>query len=103
VLFIRELALRRPEINSYAVHPGLVRTRIIPGPIRALTSNMLTPEQGADTVLWCAMSEEVAAESGHYYQQRTSLPPSQIAQDDELARELWERSDEWCSQMRSDG
>jgi NAD(P)-dependent dehydrogenase (short-subunit alcohol dehydrogenase family) len=103
VLFIRELARRRPEINAYAVHPGLVRTRIIPGPIRALTSNMLTPEQGADTVLWCAMSEEVAAESGHYYQQRTRLPPSQIAQDDDLARELWERSDEWCSQMRSDG
>jgi NAD(P)-dependent dehydrogenase (short-subunit alcohol dehydrogenase family) len=103
VLFIRELARRRPEVNAYAVHPGLVRTRIIPRPIRALTSNMLTPEQGADTVLWCATSEEVAAESGHYYQHRTRLPPSQIAQDDDLARELWDRSNELVDGDREAG
>jgi NAD(P)-dependent dehydrogenase (short-subunit alcohol dehydrogenase family) len=103
VLFISELARRRPEVNAYAVHPGLVRTRIIPGPIRALASGMLTPEQGADTVLWCATSEEVAAESGHYYQQRTRLPPSGVAQDRYLAKELWDRSDAWCGTQRSPG
>jgi NAD(P)-dependent dehydrogenase (short-subunit alcohol dehydrogenase family) len=103
VLFIRELARRRPEVNAYAVHPGLVRTRIIPGPIRALTSNMLTPEQGADTVLWCATSEDLAAESGHYYQQRTRVPPSPMAQDDDLARELWDRSNGWCDGERGAG
>jgi len=97
VLFIRELARRRREIRAYAVHPGLVRTRLIPGPIRALSaSNILSPEQGADTVLWCATSEVVTSESGHYYQQRSRLPPSAQAQDDDLARELWERSEEWC-------
>ena len=37
VLFTRELARRRPEIRAYAVHPGLVRTRLIPGPIRVLS------------------------------------------------------------------
>jgi NAD(P)-dependent dehydrogenase (short-subunit alcohol dehydrogenase family) len=98
ILFIRDLARRRPELSSYAVHPGLVRTGIIPGFVRALSSNMLTPEQGADTVLWCATSVEVAGENGGYYQQRTRLAPSPTAQDDDLARELWERSDEWCSQ-----
>jgi retinol dehydrogenase 12 len=97
VLFIRELGRRHPELRAYAVHPGLVRTRLIPGPLRALsTSSMLSPEQGADTVLWCATSDDVAAETGHYYQQRSRLPPSAKAQDDDLARELWERSDEWC-------
>jgi NAD(P)-dependent dehydrogenase (short-subunit alcohol dehydrogenase family) len=95
ILFIRELARRRPELGAYAVHPGLVRTGIIPGFVRALSSNMLTPEQGADTVLWCATSDEVAHESGAYYQQRTRLAPSPVAQEDDLARELWERSDEW--------
>ncbi|HWL48954.1 MAG TPA: SDR family NAD(P)-dependent oxidoreductase, partial [Acidimicrobiia bacterium] len=97
VLFIRELARRRPEIRAYAVHPGLVRTRLIPGPIRALSaSSILSPEQGADTVLWCATSDDVASESGHYYQQRSRLPPSAQAQDDDLARALWEWSEEWC-------
>jgi retinol dehydrogenase 12 len=97
VLFIRELARRHPELRAFAVHPGLVRTRLIPGPLRALSgSSMLSPEQGADTVLWCATSDDVASESGQYYQQRSRLSPSATAQDDDLARELWERSDEWC-------
>jgi NAD(P)-dependent dehydrogenase (short-subunit alcohol dehydrogenase family) len=97
VLFTRELARRRPGIRAYAVHPGLVRTRLIPGPIRVLSApSMVSPEQGADTVLWCATSEDVASESGQYYQRRTRLPPSAQAQDDDLARELWERSEEWC-------
>ncbi len=97
VLFIRELARRNPELRAYAVHPGLVRTTLIPGPIRAFSGpSMLTPEQGADTVLWCALSQDLASESGYYYQQRSRLPPSARAQDDDLARELWDRSDEWC-------
>jgi NAD(P)-dependent dehydrogenase (short-subunit alcohol dehydrogenase family) len=103
VLFISELARRRPEVDAYAVHPGLVRTRIIPGPIRALTAGMLTPEQGADTVLWCATSVEVAGDSGGYYQQRSRVPPSPVAQDEVLARELWDRSDEWCDDERAAG
>jgi hypothetical protein len=57
---------------------------------------MLSPEQGADTVLWCALSEEVATETGHYYQQRSRAIPSTAAQDDDLALELWDRSLEWC-------
>jgi NAD(P)-dependent dehydrogenase (short-subunit alcohol dehydrogenase family) len=97
VLFIRELARRHPQLNAYAVHPGLVRTRLIPAPIRALSpGTILTPEQGADTVLWCATSPEVAEESGRYYQQRAIALPSARAEDDDLARELWERSEEWC-------
>jgi NAD(P)-dependent dehydrogenase (short-subunit alcohol dehydrogenase family) len=97
ILFISELARRRPELNAYAVHPGLVDTPLIPWPIRALMGrNLLRPEQGADTVVWCATSDEVADESGHYYQLRSIATPSLIAQDDDLARELWERSEEWC-------
>jgi NAD(P)-dependent dehydrogenase (short-subunit alcohol dehydrogenase family) len=96
VLYIRELARRRPELRAYAVHPGLVRTRIIPAPVRFLTSGMLTPEEGADTAIWCATSDEVADESGHYYQQRARLPASVAGSDDDLARALWDRSERWC-------
>lgn len=97
ILFIRELARRQPDFNAHAVHPGLVDTPLIPGPIRALMrQSLLTPEQGADTVVWCATSGQVADESGHYYQRRSIAIPSGSAQDDDLARELWERSVEWC-------
>jgi NAD(P)-dependent dehydrogenase (short-subunit alcohol dehydrogenase family) len=97
VLFIRELARRTPELNAYAVHPGLVDTPLIPWPIRALMSrSFLRPEQGADTVVWCATSNDVADQTGRYYQLRAMANPSLIAQDDDLARELWDRSEVWC-------
>lgn len=97
ILFINELARRQPDWNAYAVHPGLVDTPLIPWPIRALMGrNLLRPEQGADTVIWCATSKDVADQSGHYYQLRAVATPSPIAQEDDLARDLWERSEEWC-------
>jgi NAD(P)-dependent dehydrogenase (short-subunit alcohol dehydrogenase family) len=97
ILFTRELARRQPDWNTYAVHPGLVDTPLIPWPVRSLMGrNLLRPHQGADTVVWCATSNEVADHSGHYYQRRGIAPPSPVAQDDDLARELWDRSEEWC-------
>ncbi len=97
ILFIKELARRQPSWNSHAVHPGLVDTPLIPWPIRAVMGrSLLRPEQGADTVVWCATSDEVADQSGQYYQRRAIALPSPVAQDDDLARELWERSEKWC-------
>lgn len=96
VLFVRELARHRLDIQAFAVHPGLVRTSLIPAPLRLLSgSSMLSPEQGADTVLWCATSDDVGSDSGLYYQQRAVALPSPVAQDDTLAGELWERSEAW--------
>lgn len=96
LLFIRELSHRSPELHAYAVHPGLVDTPLIPRWVRFFTESILTPEQGANTVVWCATSEEVAGASGLYYQQRAIGVPSLVARDDSLARELWERSEKWC-------
>lgn len=97
VLFVRELARRRPEWRAYAVHPGMTDTGIIPGWLKPLIRRRLfTPEQGAQTVVWCATSAEVGGESGRYYRNEASRPPSEIAQDDDLARELWQRSEQWC-------
>jgi NAD(P)-dependent dehydrogenase (short-subunit alcohol dehydrogenase family) len=99
VLFIRELGRRHPEWDSYAVHPGLVDTPLIPRWVRLFTrSSMLTPEQGADTVVWCATSDEASGQTGHYYQRRRVTTPSLPAQDDQLALQLWERSEQWCLQ-----
>jgi NAD(P)-dependent dehydrogenase (short-subunit alcohol dehydrogenase family) len=99
ILFIRELARREPDLMACAVHPGLVDTPIIPRWLRPMIrANMLTPELGADTVLWCATSDEVA-ESGHYYQHRSLATPSPAARDDDLAGELWERSVALCKQV----
>jgi NAD(P)-dependent dehydrogenase (short-subunit alcohol dehydrogenase family) len=98
ILFIRELARRQPALGAYAVHPGLVDTPLIPLVARIFAGRtMLTPEQGADTVVWCASSEQVADQSGLYYHDRAVALPSPQARDDDLARELWERSEAWTS------
>ena len=104
VLFTKELA-RRLEgtgVTTYAVHPGQVATEIwrrLPGPLRWIFVNgmrMITPEQGAVSSLHTVASPEAANETGLYYDEKgRTKHPSRIAQNPELARELWARSAEW--------
>lgn len=101
VLHARELAKRlgtRP-VHAYALHPGVIASdlwRKVPWPFRALmTSAMISTEEGARTSLWCATAPEIAEESGRYYEDCHEGKPTALAQDEALARELWERSEAW--------
>lgn len=101
VLFSAELARRQQGsgVTTYALHPGVVASdiwRAIPWPINALIKlPMITPEQGAQTTLHCATSAQAGAETGLYYDKCRPKPASALAQDPELARTLWERSERW--------
>ncbi|GIU92271.1 MAG: retinol dehydrogenase [Acidimicrobiia bacterium] len=98
VAWSRELAHRRSDVDVYAVHPGVVATGIwrrMPQPLRWLyTRRLLTPEQGATTVLMCAADPEVEGRSGLYWSNRRPVDPSPLARDDRLAREVWEKASE---------
>jgi len=99
VLFARGLAKRWQEkgVHVYALHPGVVATQVfrkVPGPIRKLIlSQAITPEEGAAASLHCAASEDVAADTGRYYDkdgsERTMNP---LALDDGLVDALWQYS-----------
>ncbi len=104
VLFARELA-RRLEgtgVRSFAVHPGLVSTRLgqdgdsrIPNLLwRLLRSRMLTPEEGAATTVYAATAPELDDHSGAYLSDERVSRPSALALDDELAARLWAHSEE---------
>jgi retinol dehydrogenase 12 len=102
VLFTAELA-RRLEgtgVTSYAVHPGVIASDIwkrIPPPFRGLAKLfMKSNQEGARTSVHCASSPEVAGDSGLYYAESRPKKPSKLAQDPDLAAELWRRSEEWC-------
>ena len=56
---------------------------------------MITPEQGAQTSIYCATSPDVALETGLYYDRCKTKEVSALAQDQALARELWQRTEEW--------
>ena len=101
VLFSAELArrLQGTGVNTYALHPGVVATdvwRSVPWPFNVLMKlGMISAEEGAQTSLHCATSPDVANETGLYYDKCKVKPISQIAQNQALARELWDRSEAW--------
>lgn len=103
ILFARRLASLRPGLRTYSLHPGVVATRIFPTLVRPFMPGAISPEEGADTSVWCVTAPELAGETGRYYIHRRPRQPSPEAEDDALAEELWERSAEWCGMAGEPG
>jgi retinol dehydrogenase 12 len=109
VLFASELARRHSatELRACSLHPGRIATDIfrrMPRALLALTKivrPMITVEQGAATTLHCATADDAAVPHGAYFSDCRVADPSALAQDADLARELWERSAEWVKLPRA--
>lgn len=102
VLHARELAKRLPasQVTTYALHPGVIASDIwsrrAPKFLAAIPKLfMRSTADGAKTTIYCATSPACATETGRYYTDEKEKRPSRMAQDDELAAELWKRSEEW--------
>jgi retinol dehydrogenase-12 len=102
VLFTKELArrLEGTNVTTYALHPGVVATdvwRRVPSPVRwVMKKFMVTPEEGAQTSIRCATAPELASETGRYYDRDgKERRPARLANDEELAKQLWTKSAEW--------
>jgi hypothetical protein len=54
---------------------------------------MISPEQGADTIVYLASSPEVAAISGEYFAKRKIVATSVAARDMVAAKQLWDVSE----------
>jgi NAD(P)-dependent dehydrogenase (short-subunit alcohol dehydrogenase family) len=103
VLFSAELGrqLAGSGVSSYAVHPGVVDTEIwrqVPRLLRPLLKlrGLRDPEQGALTTLYCAL-QAPQQETGRYYADSALKTPSRLAQDQQLAAELWRFSEQILS------
>lgn len=101
ILFTRELArrLQGTGITANCLHPGFVATRfgnrsggILSMGIRAAKTFALTPEKGAETMVYLASSPDVANVSGGYFVKCKPTAPTRQAQDDADARRLWDMS-----------
>jgi NAD(P)-dependent dehydrogenase (short-subunit alcohol dehydrogenase family) len=101
ILWTRELARRlaNTEVTANCVHPGGVRTGFAEnnsGLVKTLFGLarpfMLTPEQGADTLIYLASSSDVAGQTGGYWSRRRLTQPSAAARDPAAALRLWEVS-----------
>ena len=103
ILFTRELARRLDGtgVTANCAHPGVVRTGfgrqarpLLKLGITIARPFLLSPERGADTIVYLASSPDVAGQSGGYYVKRQRREPSAAARDDDTARKLWEISQE---------
>jgi NAD(P)-dependent dehydrogenase (short-subunit alcohol dehydrogenase family) len=102
ILFTRELARRLggTEMTANCAHPGVVRTGfgqegrpLLRLGVTLIRPFLLSPERGADTLVYLASSPDVAGHSGGYYVKRQLREPSAAARDDATARKLWQVSE----------
>jgi NAD(P)-dependent dehydrogenase (short-subunit alcohol dehydrogenase family) len=99
ILYTRELARRSAGtgVTVNSLHPGFVATRFGDASggcfsyvVRAAKKVFaLSPEKGAETLVFLASSPEVATISGGYFYQCHLATPTRAAQDDAVARRLW--------------
>lgn len=105
ILFTSELQNRfgAAGISTAAFHPGVVATNFAADSTSwmrhayktFINRFLLTSEQGADTLVWLATSTPGKDwVSGAYYAKRALAQANKQAYDADLARELWERSEE---------
>lgn len=101
ILFTRELA-RRLEgtgVTANSLHPGFVATRfgdnnggLSSSVIGFLKKFAITPEKGAETIIYLATSDEPPSITGQYFHKRRVATPSKQAQDDDAAKRLWQET-----------
>lgn len=103
VLFTKELAhrLEGTGVTANCLHPGVVATEIwrnVPVVMQVLLKPMTwffkTPEDGAQTTIYLAVSEEVEGMTGQYYIDCALAEDkvNPLANDKELAKKLWDYS-----------
>ena len=103
LLFAKELARRMQgsRQTANALHPGVIATSLTRhmsrtvGVIWRVASNALLKSipQGAATQCYVACHPEAAAQSGEYLADCNVARPRRIADDEALAKRLWEESE----------
>jgi retinol dehydrogenase 14 len=103
VMFTYELAkrLQGTGVTANVLHPGRVKTgfgdnsqtpmmRLLIGALKNLGA--LTPEQGADTVVYLATSPDVEGVTGKYFHKRKEGKTNPLSYDDTANKRLWDES-----------
>jgi NAD(P)-dependent dehydrogenase (short-subunit alcohol dehydrogenase family) len=101
ILFTRELARRWIDkgVTANCLHPGFVATRFGDGSggflsrvVRIAKTFAISPEKGAETIVYLASSPDVGALNGEYFYQCRPATPTAAARDEATAKRLWTES-----------
>jgi retinol dehydrogenase-14 len=104
VLFAGELARRLAGtgVTSNSLHPGSVATNIWSGaptwakPLIAILYRpfFISAREGGATIVQLAAAPELEGVTGKYFEKGVAVAPAPLAQDEALAKRLWEVSAE---------
>jgi NAD(P)-dependent dehydrogenase (short-subunit alcohol dehydrogenase family) len=103
ILFTRELARRwsGSGVTANCLHPGFVATRFGDGSggllsriVSVAKTFAISPEKGAETIVYLASSPDVANVSGEYFFRCLPATPTAAARDEAAAERLWSVSEE---------
>jgi retinol dehydrogenase 12 len=102
ILYTRELARRLAgtAVTANCLHPGFVATRfgdqsggMLSFAVRVAKNFAISPEKGAETIVYLASSNEVANVTGKYFYKCREATPTREALDDDAARRLWQETE----------
>jgi len=93
------------DVTVNAMNPGLVNTNVgqVAGGVAAKMKGLvdkiagLTPEEGAQTIIYLATSPDVVGVTGRYFVKEKSIPSSKVTYDLDFCRRLWDVSEELIS------
>jgi retinol dehydrogenase-11 len=108
ILFTKELAkrLEGSGVTVYSLHPGAVKTDIFrnaKGLIGSFMTSLFkrwmnlffkTPEEGAQTTIYCAVEKNIEKFSGHYFVECRRVNDYKRATVPGLGEQLWRDSEE---------
>ncbi|MEN6610497.1 MAG: SDR family NAD(P)-dependent oxidoreductase [Methanoregulaceae archaeon] len=84
--------LERTGITANCLHPGVVNTKLSRSAAPGIAT--ITPEEGAQTLIWLARSPEVAGVSGRYFEDKRPVRSSALSYDHEVQERLWKLAED---------
>ncbi|XP_065584140.1 dehydrogenase/reductase SDR family member on chromosome X-like isoform X1 [Artemia franciscana] len=86
------------HVKVYVLHPGVIKTDLYKQTWYAQAARSAsgwmfkTPEQGAERSIYCALSPDAESLSGHYFENCKSTRALEIAYNEELQKNLFDKS-----------
>lgn len=107
ILFTRELACRvaADGIIAQAMHPGIVASNFASHGDETMqahfanSSDTVSPDEPAETIVWLATDSEGARQTGRYFHLKAEEVPGEAALDDAAAARLWDESEKLLADL----
>jgi len=103
IMFTYDLAEKYGSegITTHAIHPGPINTNFWKRGtgikrffLEIMGAFMLSPDQGADTVVYLATVKKIPGKNGLYWKKREPLESRRVSYNKEVRDQLWKKSEE---------